>query len=66
MKMSTNMLEKSSLLAKGTNKVEFTGFASSLFARLLAPDFRIALPKVMQKLAEQAALPENNGGHTNV
>jgi hypothetical protein len=41
-----------------THKVEFTGFASSLFARLLAPDFRVALPEVMQKLAAQAVLPQ--------
>jgi hypothetical protein len=41
-----------------THEVEFTGFASSLFARLLAPDFRIALPEVMENLAAQAALPE--------
>jgi hypothetical protein len=41
-----------------THEVEFTGFASSLFARLLAPDFRIALPEVMQNLAAQAELPE--------
>jgi hypothetical protein len=40
-----------------THEVEFVGFASSVFARLLAPDFRIALPRVMQKLAAQAMLP---------
>lgn len=52
-----------SLTAKGdlttfTHEVEFTGFASSVFARMLAPDFRIALPEVMQRLAAQAALPK--------
>jgi Polyketide cyclase / dehydrase and lipid transport len=52
-----------SLIAKGdfttfTHEVEFTGFASSVFARMLAPDFRVALPDVMQRLAAQAAQPE--------
>jgi hypothetical protein len=52
-----------SLIAKDgfttfTHEVEFTGFASSVFARMLAPDFRVALPDVMQRLAAQAALPE--------
>jgi Polyketide cyclase / dehydrase and lipid transport len=52
-----------SLIAKGdfttfTHQVEFTGLASSVFARILAPDFRVALPDVMQRLAAQAALPK--------
>jgi Polyketide cyclase / dehydrase and lipid transport len=37
-----------------THAVEFSGFAAAVFARFLGPDFRAALPDVMQKLAEQA------------
>jgi hypothetical protein len=37
-----------------THAVEFSGFAASVFARFLGPDFRVALPDVMQKLAAQA------------
>jgi Polyketide cyclase / dehydrase and lipid transport len=37
-----------------THEVEFTGFASSVFARLLGSDFRGALPGVMRNLGAQA------------
>jgi hypothetical protein len=40
-----------------THAVEFSGFAASFFARFLGPDFRAALPDVMQRLAEQATHP---------
>jgi hypothetical protein len=54
-----------SLVASGesttfTHEVEFTGFGASVFARFLAPDFRIALPDVMQRLAAQALLLAKN------
>ena len=42
-----------------THEVEFSGFASSVFANLLGPGFRVALPEVMRQIAAQAALPPN-------
>jgi ligand-binding SRPBCC domain-containing protein len=54
-----------SLVAQGglttfTHEVEFTGFASSIFANLLGPGFRAALPGVMCKLAAHAIAAEND------
>lgn len=39
-----------------THEVEFSGFASTIFANLLGPGFRTALPEVMNKLAAQALI----------
>lgn len=41
-----------------THEVEFSGFASSIFANLLGPEFRVALPEVMNRLAAQAMTSE--------
>lgn len=39
-----------------THEVWFSGLAGGLFARLLGPGFRKALPQVMARIAEQAAV----------
>jgi hypothetical protein len=41
-----------------THEVEFSGFASLIFANLLGPEFRVALPEVMSRLAAQAMIPK--------
>jgi Polyketide cyclase / dehydrase and lipid transport len=44
-----------------THKVEFSGFASTIFASFLGPGFRVALPEVMRQIAAQAVLPSRIG-----
>lgn len=40
-----------------THEVEFSGFASLLFANLFLPGFRVALLEVMRQISAQAVLP---------
>ena len=41
-----------------THEVEFSGFAAAVFANQFGPVFRAALPRVMDKIAAQALLPQ--------